>query len=135
MNDEELKSFLDRSLTATIATANAAGTPHGIPVWYRYDGSLFTTWTDLSRKWVRNVVRRPEVGVVVAEHQPPFAAVVARGIAEVATDAAGTDDEIRLIASRYLPQAAVDDYIAQWANLRTIVRIKPRVLHSWGRGY
>lgn len=135
MNDAELRAFLDRALTATIATVGVRGTPHGVPVWYRFGDGLFKVWTDPSRRWVRNLEHNPEVSVVVAEHGPPFAAVVARGRAEVAVDQPGTDDEIRRIALRYLPEDEVDGYIAQWSTLRTIVRIRPRQIRSWARGY
>lgn len=135
MNDAELQSFLDRSLTATVATVGAGGTAHSVPVWYRFEGGLFTVWTDSSRRWVRNLQRNPQASVVVAEHGPPFAAVVARGTAEVAIDQPGTDDEIRRIVRRYLPAEEVDAYIAQWSTLRTIVRIRPLQLRSWARGF
>jgi PPOX class probable F420-dependent enzyme len=135
MNDRELEAFLDRPLTATISTGSHSGAPHSVPVWYRFADGLFTVWTDASRRWVRNLQSRPEVSVVVAEHDAPFAAVVARGTAEVAIDQPGTDDEIRRIAQRYLSEDEVDAYVAQWPALRTIVRIKPLQIRSWSRGF
>ena len=135
MNDAELQSFLDRMLTATIATAGPNRAPHSVPVWYRFDGRRFTVWTDSSRRWVKNIERNPLVSVVVAEHTAPFAAVVARGTATVANDEPGTDDEIRRIAERYLPSDEVPGYVAQWRGLRTIVRIEPHQIRSWARGF
>ena len=58
MNERELQEFLDRPLAATVATTNAGGTPHAVPIWYRYDGASFTIWTDASRRWVRNAASR-----------------------------------------------------------------------------
>lgn len=135
MDDAQAQSFLDRMLTATVSTVGPDGAPHSVPVWYRFSGDVFTVWTDTSRLWVKNIERSPLVSIVVAEHVPPFAAVVARGAAEVAVDEPGTDEEIRKIAERYLPAHEVGDYVAQWGGLRTIVRIKPRQMRSWARGY
>ena len=78
MNDDEVLAFLERPLVAVISTVSADGTTHGVPVWYRYDGSAFSIWTDRSRRWVRNLEQRAEVAIFLAEHQPPFAAVIAR---------------------------------------------------------
>jgi PPOX class probable F420-dependent enzyme len=135
MNDHELQAFLDGVMTAVVSTVGVSATPHSVPVWYRFANGRFTVWTDSSRRWVRNLQRSPEVSVVVAEHEAPFAAVLARGTAEIAVDQPGTADEIGLIVRRYLPEDEVDDYIAQWSELRTIVRIKPLQVRSWARGF
>lgn len=134
MNDEELHSFLDRPLVATIATINEDGTPHTVPAWYRYDGDAFLIWTDASRRWVKNLQQRPEVSTVVAEHGPPLAAVVVRGRATVSIDAPDTDAEIRRISRRYMPTADVEAYMASWAEHRAIVRITPYNIQSWDNG-
>lgn len=135
MTEEELRAFLDRPLAAIVGTVDAKGHPHSVPVWYRYDGSAFVIWTTDSRAWVRNVQRNPQVSIVVAENDFPFAAVIAKGAAEVTTDAPDTDEEIRAISRRYLGEDAVEDYARSWASLRTIVRVRPRTVHAWGRGY
>jgi PPOX class probable F420-dependent enzyme len=132
MNDEELHSFLDRPLAATIATINEDGTPHTVPTWYRYDGAAFTIGTDASRRWVQNLQQRPEVSAVIAEHGPPLAAVVVRGRATVSIDAPDTDDEVRRISRRYMPTADVEDYMASLTERRALVRITPSNLQSWG---
>jgi PPOX class probable F420-dependent enzyme len=135
MDERELQAFLDRQLTAIISTISRSGTPHSVPVWYRFGDGLFTVWTDSSRRWVRNLKSNAAVSVVVAEHNAPFAAVVARGTAEVAVGQPGTEDEIGRIVRRYLPEGEVDDYVAQWSGLQTIVRIKPLQVRSWARGF
>lgn len=135
MNDRELQAFLDRPMTAVVSTIGGSGAPHAVPVWYRFANGRFTVWTDSSRRWVRNLQRSPEVSVVVAEHEMPFAAVVARGTAEIAVDQPGTADEIGRIVRRYLPEDEVAGYVAQWSALRTIVRIKSLQVRSWARGF
>ncbi len=135
MNDEELQAFLDGQLTAAITTIGRAGNPHSVPVWYRFAEGSFRIWTDESRAWVKNALRNPQMSVVVAEHEAPFAAVVVRGNADVLIDPPELDAEVRAIVERYIPEAEVDAYIAPWTSLRTIVRIEPSSVRAWARGY
>ena len=135
MNDEEIQAFLDRPFTAVVATVGRTGNVHSVPVWYRFAEGSFRIWTDGSRAWVKNARRHPQMSVAVAEHEAPFAAVIARGTAEVLADPPGMADEVRAIVARYIPEAEVDAYIAPWSSLRTIVRIEASGIRAWGRGY
>ena len=122
-------------LPAIVATVGAKGGAHSVPVWYRFKAGSLKIWTDGSRQWVKNARRSPQVSVAVAEHEAPFAAVIARGTAKVEVDPPGMEDDIRGIIERYIPEGEVDAYIAQWAALRTIVRIDSLQIRAWGRGY
>ncbi len=135
MNEEEIQAFLDRPLTAIVATVGRAGNAHSVPVWYRFADGRFSIWTDESRAWVKNARRHPRMSVAVAEHEAPFAAVIARGAAEVLVDPPGMAGEVRAIVARYIPEAEVDAYIAPWTALKTIVRIEASGIRAWGRGY
>ena len=135
MNESEVRAFLDRSMTAIVATVGAKGGAHSVPVWYRFEAGSFRIWTDESRQWVKNARRNPQVSITVAEHEAPFAAVIARGQAEVEVDPPGMKDDIRAIVERYIPESDADAYIAQWTALRTIVRIEALQVRAWGKGY
>lgn len=139
MSPDELRAFLDRShpaLLGVVATVRPDGSPHAVPVWYRYDGQAVRIWSDEQRAWVRHVRRDPRVAFSVQEGEPPFAAVVMHGRAEVATR---DDDEvlaeIRRITARYLGPGEVESYVAGWPDLRTIVTVRPDLIVSWKRGY
>ena len=119
MNEEEIRAFLDRSLTVIVSTVGRTGDAHSVPVWYRFADGSFRIWTDASRAWVKNARRHPQVSVAVAEHEATFAAFIPRGTAEVLDDQADLDDEVRGIVRRYIPEAEVDAYIAPWTSLRT----------------
>ena len=134
MNEGDLSAFLARPLTAVIGTLARDGAPHAVPVWYRFDGHAFTIWTDEQRAWVRQLRRDPRCALTVAEHEPPFGAVLVRGRAEIATGA-DTAPEIRRIAERYVEADEVDAYIDSFRMLHTIVTVIPQVMRSWGRGY
>jgi hypothetical protein len=58
-----------------------------------------------------------------------------RGDATIATaDDAVTVEEIRAITRRYIVPEEVEDYIARWPDLRTIVTIVPAHIVSWSAG-
>ena len=120
----------------TIATVRADGSPHVVPVWYRWDGERILVWTTDRRAWVKNVIRDRRVSVSVQEAAPPYAAVLLHGRAAART---GPDEEItaeiRRITQRYIPPAEVDAYVAGWPRLRTIVAVHPQSLTGWSRGY
>ena len=101
-----------------------------MPVWYRWDGQAVLVWTLEARAWVRNVQRDPKAGVSVQEGD---VAVMMKGRASVHTsDGPEVDEEIRRITRRYVGDDEVEGYIADWPELRTIVRIEPRSLFIWG---
>ena len=135
MNEEELREFLGRALTATVSTVGPGGRPHAVPVWYRFREGVFVMWTDASRRWVKNLYHRPDVSIVVAEPQPPFAAVVARGSAEIATEEPVGNEDVRLLVERYVGVDEAAAYIEQWSMLKTVVRVRAERVRSWGRGY
>ena len=139
MSDDTLRAFLGATapvLVGVIGTLGADGSPHVVPVWYRWDGASAHVWSDEKRVWVRNLLGDPRVAFSVQEMGPPYVAVVMRGRAEVTTsDEVAVSDEIRRITRRYIEPDDVEEYIAGWSTLRTIVTIRPEAISSWGRGY
>jgi PPOX class probable F420-dependent enzyme len=139
MSPAEVVAFLDRTepaLLGVVGTLRGDGSPHVVPVWYRYDGEAVYIWSDEGRGWVADLVRDPRVAFSVQELEPPYAAVVMHGSAEVRTsDGEDVTEEIRRITGRYIEPPDVENYIAGWAHLRTIVTIQPERITSWARGY
>ena len=139
MSPTQVVSFLDRTdpaLLGVVGTLRTDGSPHVVPVWYRYDGAAVYIWSGEERGWVRNIGRDPRVAFSVQELEPPYAAVLMRGAAEFRTsDDEDVRDEIRRITRRYIDGPEVESYIAGWAHLRTIVAIHPEKITSWARGY
>ena len=129
-----MKAFLERPMTAVVATAGRNGA-HSVPVWFSFHDGVFIVWTDAGRRWVKNAQANPHVSISIAEHEAPYAAVVARGDAEVLVDPPDLAADVRRIVERYIPAGEVDAYIEQWGMLRTIVRIVPTTTRAWGRGY
>ena len=116
-------------LLAVVGTLDSERCPHLVPVWYRWDGRSIHVWTLEKRAWVRNLRRDPKVGVSVQEGG---VAVMMKGRATVHTsDGPEVDEEIRRITRRYVGDEEVKAYIADWRDLRTIVRIEPGSAFYW----
>ena len=138
MSTAELESFLAQTFPTplgVIATLRRDGSPHIVPVWFRWDAGAVTIWTTETRAWVQNLLRDSRVAFSVQTFEEPYPAVMMRGSATVATaDDAATAEEIWAITRRYIPPGDVKGYIARWADLRTIVTITPAHIVSWSAG-
>jgi PPOX class probable F420-dependent enzyme len=138
MSSTELETFLGQAFPTplgVVGTLREDGSPHLVPVWFRWDGAAVTIWTTQTRAWVRNLLRDPRTAFSVQTFEDPYPAVVMRGTATVATaDDRSTNEEIRAITRRYVPADGVESYIADWPHLRTIVTIVPDHIVSWSAG-
>jgi PPOX class probable F420-dependent enzyme len=138
MGQDEINAFLDQegpALVGVVGTTRADGSPHTVPVWYRWDGHAVRVWTHDERLWVRNLRRDPRIAFSAQEMKPPYGAVTMRGHARIRTAGADTEDEIRGITRRYLMDDEIEEYVAAWSQLRTIVSIHPAAIRAWKRGY
>jgi PPOX class probable F420-dependent enzyme len=135
MSTAELEAFLAQTFPTplgVIATVRPDGSPHMVPVWFRWDTGAVTIWTTETRVWVCNLLRDPRVAFSVQTFEEPYPAVMMRGGATVATaNDTATTEEIRAITRRYIVPEGVEGYIARWPNLRTIVTIVPAHIVSW----
>jgi PPOX class probable F420-dependent enzyme len=135
MSTAELEAFLAQTFPTplgVIATVRRDGSPHIVPVWFRWDTGAVTIWTTETRAWVRNLQRDPRVAFSVQTYEEPYPAVMMRGSATVTTaDGAATAGEILAITRRYVVPDGVEGYIARWPDLRTIVTIVPAHIVSW----
>lgn len=138
MSETEFEAFLGQTFPTplgVIATLRRDGSPHVLPVWFRWEAGTVKIWTTETRLWVRNLVRDPRVAFSVQTFEQPYPAVMMRGRGTIATaDDAATVAEARAITRRYLAPEEVDDYVAQWSDLRTIVTVVPDHIVSWSAG-
>lgn len=104
----ELAYLLDEQRLGRLATADATGAPHVVPVGWAYNSDLGTI--DISgrnfaatRKY-RNAAANPQAAFVVDDVLPPFRprAVMVQGIAQplAAEHSGGTEAIIRIIPQR-----------------------------------
>src|SRR5262245_61323583 len=119
MSETELEAFLAQTFPTplgVIATLRRDGSPHVVPVWFRWDAGAVTIWTTETRVWVRNLLGDPRVAFSVQTFEQPYPAVMMRGDATVANaDDPAIVEQARAISRRYLPLAEVDAYVAQWS--------------------
>jgi PPOX class probable F420-dependent enzyme len=131
---DELSGFLDASppLVGIVATLRRSGAPHAVPVWYRWDGSAITIWSDDERAWVRNARRDPRVAFTVASSEPPYPAAVFHGRAVLVE---GEQEpilaEVERIVARYLAEEEIHPFVGRYPGPHLIVRIEPDLVHRW----
>lgn len=138
MSESELEDFLGQTFPTplgVIATLRRDGSPHVVPVWFRWHAGAVSLWTTETRVWVRNLRRDPRAAFSVQTYEAPYPAVMIRGQATIATaDDAATVEEARAITRRYVTPEEVDAYVAEWTDLRTIVTLTPEHVVSWSAG-
>jgi len=112
------RSFLDASRVAHLATADARGIPHVVPVCYAVtDTTLYITIDekpkrrDVPLKRLRNIMENPAVAITVDrwdEDWSKLAWVMLRGRAEILADGPEHDAAQALLRARYEPYRTMD---------------------------
>ena len=103
MSAEELAAFLSEERRAQVATINADGTPHVVPLSYVVLDGLVTFWTDPASRKVANLRRDPRLTCLVEAGQEfgEFRAAQLTGRAELSTD----DDASRRVGEALFKRA------------------------------
>jgi len=111
MLNEPQRRFLDAARVAHLATADAAGAPHVVPVCYAVDGAtLYITIDekpkrqDVPLKRLRNIIANPAVAVSVdrwSEDWTRLAWIMLRGHAEILASGEEHDRAQSLLRDRY----------------------------------
>ena len=136
MNDEEIRAFLDQSLTIIINSIGRDGVPHPIPMWYAVEdnGAIVMSTYTKSQK-IRNLRRDPRVsllledGVVYSE----LRGILMYGVAELVQDVERVADILIVVSSRQGGAELGDlrPQLRQSAEKRTGIRVRPDKIVSW----
>jgi nitroimidazol reductase NimA-like FMN-containing flavoprotein (pyridoxamine 5'-phosphate oxidase superfamily) len=110
------------SLIGFIGSADTDGMPRTVPVWYRWDGKLIHITTASSSVWVNNLINDSRSSFCVAEHGPPYQAVVMQGRVQVDNK---DEAEVRRIFLRYMDAQQTEDYYAAIEYELRMVRFEP----------
>ena len=130
MTEQELAAFWREAHLAKLATINEDGTPHLVPIWYMHDGRDLLVITRPTSRKVRNLRRDPRVTICIDRPTPPYAGVVAQGIA--ALEEVAYQELAVPMAVRYLGVDAGTLVGAQYAAVDlTTIRIRIDRMFSW----
>ncbi|HVA83278.1 MAG TPA: TIGR03668 family PPOX class F420-dependent oxidoreductase [Candidatus Binataceae bacterium] len=137
-----VSDFLTFARIGHLATADAAGAPHNVPLCFWFDGARFYFAIDgkpkrgraLALGRMRNIAANPNVALVVdhyEEHWSNLAYVLVRGHAAVVDD-----HEEYLLALRSL-RDKYPQYRAMALSIENnpVVRIDPTRVHVWGERF
>jgi PPOX class probable F420-dependent enzyme len=127
-------TFITAQRVGRLATADARGNPHVVPVCFALAGSLYITIDEKPKsgrplKRLRNMTENPSVAFVVDRYDDDWTQlgwVMLRGRAEILADGAEHDQAQALLRERYAQYRSM-----QLANLPVIALRIERVT-SWG---
>jgi coenzyme F420-0:L-glutamate ligase/coenzyme F420-1:gamma-L-glutamate ligase len=129
--------LLRSARVAHLATADAEGQPHVIPICFAYDGREFFSPIDekpkrasaRSLKRVRNILENPQVALIVDrydENWTKLAYILVLGTARVLSRGENHRKAVRLLRRKY------SQYVSMAIHERPMIVIKPRRIITWG---
>lgn len=132
-----IDEFLEQPLIARIATADATGQPHVVPVWYTWDGeSLWISSFSNTRK-INDLAENPKIAVSIDIAVPDgeTKAVIFEGVAELVRE---PRDFLRhhftWIYKRYLgEQGVLADSPQEWIEdpHNLLIKLTPDQIYTW----
>lgn len=140
LEEPRVRDFLGAARIAHLATADAAASPHAVPLCYWFDGAHFYFVVDEKPKRrgpggaikrMRNIAANPSVAIVIDHYEEDWsqlAFVMVRGRATVVTDGAEYMLALRNLRDKYIQYRAM--VLAPERN--PIVRIDPERINLWG---
>lgn len=142
LSQPPVHDFLVAERVARMATAEASGAPHVIPICFWFDGRHFYFAIDekpkrgrgLSLKRMRNIAENPRIAIVVDHYEDDWshlAYVMIRGTAQVVEDNEEYMMVLRNLRDKYRPYRAMS--LSPETNL--IVRINPEQVNVWGERF
>ncbi len=133
----KMDAFLNETRLARLATADADGQPHVVPVWYLWDGESLWISTFQSTRKVRMLRQNPRCAVVVDDEREglELRGVMMQGAAElVRAPREFVIDMSTRIYTRYLGEQGVlaaepQSWIHDEEN--GLIRLKPERVVPW----
>jgi PPOX class probable F420-dependent enzyme len=140
LSDERVAEFLRLARTGRLATADAAGAPHNIPLCFWFDGATHFYFVidekpkravGTAIKRMRNIGENPRVALVVDHYEEEWAYlayVLIRGVARVVEDPNEYMLALRNLRDKYA------QYRTMLLNFERnpMVRIEAERVHPWG---
>jgi len=136
---EKALAFIETNRVARMATVDAAGCPHIVPICYAYDGSRLYSAVDEKPKRVEaNMLRRlvnirgnPRVCVIIDDYDEDWSRlrfIIIHGIAGIETGGEEHERALNLLRKKY-PQYRTMT-LAEGVN--PVIAVTPTKIVSWG---
>jgi len=133
-----IRTKLETARVARLATLDADGRPHAVPICFVCDGSLFYSAIDHKPKRVaasqlarlKNIKKTPQVALLVDQYDEDWTRlwyVLVRGEAELVSSAVERKGALQLLRAKY-PQYGPD----MLQDDAPVLRITPRRITAWG---
>jgi PPOX class probable F420-dependent enzyme len=97
-------AFLKVARVGRVASVTEKGRPHVVPVTYAYSSGQIYVGTETKRRWVKNVIRSPQVSIAVDEYSDEWTKIkgcVVSGDARVITTGPEYQRSIELLCDKY----------------------------------
>ena len=132
-----LKQLIAQTRVARLATADANGIPHIVPVCFAYDGTCLYSVIDrkpkrvsgVDLKRVRNILANSQVSLLLDHYEETWSRlwyVLINGQAEVVQKGQEQSKAIALLRQKYpqYQQMAIED--------RPVIKVQPSKIVTWG---
>jgi PPOX class probable F420-dependent enzyme len=132
-----IDEFLEQPLIARVATADAAGQPHVVPVWYAWDGETLWISSFSNTRKIKDLAENPKIAVSIdiAVQDGETKAVIFEGVAELVQQPRDfLRHHFNWIYKRYLGEEGVladspQEWIEDPHNL--LIKLVPDQVYTW----
>jgi PPOX class probable F420-dependent enzyme len=98
---DDVRSFLDDTRFATIATIDPDGSPRQAVIWYTLDGEEIVLNSAVGRRWPANLLRDPRAALSVIDQADGYRWLGLTGVVTPVEDQAVAQADIAGMARRY----------------------------------
>ena len=135
---EDQVRWLRNSPVARLATADASGAPHVIPVCYAFNGRIIYSVLDRKPKNValgrlpriRNILDNPRVSLVVDQYEDDWQSLgylLITGHAELLVDGSERVQAVKLLREKYHQYRSMD------VDENPVIKLTPDRIIGWGK--
>lgn len=135
---EDQVRWLRNSPVARLATADASGAPHVIPVCYAFNGRIIYSVLDRKPKNValgrlrriRNILDNPRVSLVVDHYEDDWQSLgylLITGHAELLVDGSERVEAVKLLREKYHQYRSMD------VDENPVIKLTPDRIIGWGK--
>jgi PPOX class probable F420-dependent enzyme len=132
---DSVRSFLDDTRYASIATLDPDGMPRPVVTWYTLEGDAIILSSAVGRRWPTNLLRDPRMSLTVIDAADAYRWVGMTGIATRIGDQARAQADIAGMARRYRvndPEGAERTIVERYQRQERIsFRFRPLTIYDY----